>query len=353
MAGVAEGLATPDAPASNLRKAALLATDALRRDPTVVPAIRTLGVVADLAGSRRRALALFGAAQQASRRDLPTQLWLIEEAVGRDDSRGALAHFDIALRSSHRATALLFPVLVAATEDARLVEPIAAILAARPWWATGYLVNLTSKGKDTANIVEVLNVLDARRVPISEEVTVPFSQRLVAENRFDEAWSVYRIGNPHARLGILQNGNFARDSIGMPFDWTMNTNIEPFSGRVADEGDGVMNFEAASGTGGEIARQLVIASPGYYRFTGTAAGVAGTSDGALALSVQCANVPPRLLVSQQLSALPQAAASFSASFRVPAEACPAIWIRLNVSAANDGGTTEGRVDNLVLREVAP
>src|SRR5690606_28285593 len=92
---------TPDA--SSASEAARLARLALRQDATAVSALSVLGLQAQLRRDASQARDLFSYAHQLSRRELRTQIWGIEEAVGRGDIAGALEQYDRALRTSHRA----------------------------------------------------------------------------------------------------------------------------------------------------------------------------------------------------------------------------------------------------------
>jgi len=104
--------------------AAGLAREALSRDVTVVAAWRTLGLELETEGRRGDAERLIRFAERLSRRDLPTQLWLIEANVARNDIEGALAHYNIALRTSQAAADVLFPILVQAILSTAFAEGI-------------------------------------------------------------------------------------------------------------------------------------------------------------------------------------------------------------------------------------
>ena len=146
-------------------RARTLALAALRRDPTMAPAWRLLALAASMQGREREAARLFHFAERLSRRDLPTQLWLIEESVSRNDIPGALRHYDIALRTSLASPELLFPVLTRASGDNNVVGPLGTLLASDPPWRETFLWQLVadapvicSRAEGTVFVVEARGV---------------------------------------------------------------------------------------------------------------------------------------------------------------------------------------------------
>ncbi|MFV3464693.1 hypothetical protein ACNJFH_21305, partial [Mycobacterium tuberculosis] len=109
-AGLAAQLLTqPDRDGSYAR-AWRLAQAALQRDPMSVRAVSTLAFLAAEKGNAVQAARLLAYSERLSRRDLPTQLALIETKVQANDVVGALVHYDRALRTSKTSEAILVPV---------------------------------------------------------------------------------------------------------------------------------------------------------------------------------------------------------------------------------------------------
>lgn len=111
---LARSLSGVDARPADRALADRLGRKALRQDPTAVVAVSTLGFDAQLRGQTAEAQRLFGYAEALSRRDLQTQVWAIENSVAQGDVAAALHHYDIALRTSPDAQAVLFPILASA-----------------------------------------------------------------------------------------------------------------------------------------------------------------------------------------------------------------------------------------------
>lgn len=108
------------------------AREALREDPTAVIAVQTLATDAVARGDIIAARRLFAYSERLSRRELPTQTWAVQDAVSRGDIRAALRHYDIALRTSGYASALMFPVLASAIAEPEVRSELIRTLAARP-----------------------------------------------------------------------------------------------------------------------------------------------------------------------------------------------------------------------------
>ncbi|MCB8835101.1 hypothetical protein LJD42_26475, partial [Escherichia coli] len=115
------------------------ASDALARSPVDARAARVLGLFDALRARNRAAQFAFYYAQRLSRRDLPTQMWLIEQSVDQNDIPSALSHYHIAMRTSQTSRAILIPVLADAAENPAVAKPLAQLLRQRPnWWLDFY-----------------------------------------------------------------------------------------------------------------------------------------------------------------------------------------------------------------------
>jgi hypothetical protein len=101
---------------ATLAKVEAMAKQSLREGALNPVAIRLLGYVADVRGDREKARELMLLSQKVSRRDFGTQLWLIEDAVARDDKKQALFHYDIALRTTPSSFPILLPTLIGRAE---------------------------------------------------------------------------------------------------------------------------------------------------------------------------------------------------------------------------------------------
>lgn len=240
-----------------------LARSALRRDAGNVAALVALGLASD--GQPNQA-AILAASERLSRRDLLTQMWLIEKAVSRNDVESALRHYDIALRTSTNAPSILFPVLVGAVSDDTLLREIARTLARRPLWGGLYLQQLAQSGTDRHRIAVLFADLKGRGIATGAAADAALYDRLAEEQLFDDSWRVYVADHPGVVRDGIRNPGFANaPAVVAPFDWQVSDG-DSVSARLEQitTGSGQLVFSTTAGEGGEIARQMLVLTPGSY-----------------------------------------------------------------------------------------
>jgi hypothetical protein len=261
------------------------AAAALLRDPTAVAAARTLGFVADLEGNKVQARKAFNYAETLSRRDAATQLWLIEDAVRRNNVPDALRHYDVALRTSSLAKAVIEPVLMAATEDKTLVAPIAMMMRGAPW-TPDFLTRLIAEGPSPRNTARIVALLGMPKGDYRRDVY----RRLIIRAATAEDWPLvaqsYRIATGttpgNAALPIV-DPDFRKAGPFIPLDWQFPSSPEIFTERTEN------GLSVVARGDGAVARQLTLLPPGRYR-------IAITTDGALPLSagLTCSHSGPSI-----------------------------------------------------------
>lgn len=154
-----------------------LAQGALVREPTANVAARVVGMVADKRGRTGNALRAFAYGDALSRRDLVTQLWLIEYFVRRGDVPRVLQHYDAAASTSSDATRLLFPIIVSAVSEKQIIEPLAAMLSRRPFWLPTLLSQVVNNAADRDHAKALIDSLKRRGVPIPDYVQADLDKR--------------------------------------------------------------------------------------------------------------------------------------------------------------------------------
>ncbi|MFM9977259.1 MAG: hypothetical protein ACKVOP_04350 [Sphingomonadaceae bacterium] len=146
-----------------------LAERSLARSPTNGVAARVLGFVAAQEGDLPAAFGAMRFAHALTRRDLATELWLIEYHVQRDDVPRVLKHFDAAASTSQQAMGTLFPILITAVEDDRLVMPIADTLKRDPWWSQSLLRGMADQSTAPDNVWRLFAELSRSGIAIQGE----------------------------------------------------------------------------------------------------------------------------------------------------------------------------------------
>ena len=321
---------------ANRATAAALAKQALARDPTAIAAVRTLGLIADQDGKTSAASRAFGYAEQLSRRDFATQLWLINAQVAREDAAGALTHFDRALRTSELAGPILMPILVAATEDSRLIAPIAAQLANRPPWRDDYVAALIATGKSLPEVTDLI-----ARVGNARELR-EMAARDASSGRYNLALKIYAraggaVGKPMS--GFASAGDF------VPFDWEL-INVGAVATNLLDTGsNSVLEFSVNTGQGGDIARRLTTFRPGRYRLSSEVKMDRASASSRLLWQISCAEQPNMLAELVIDTKNPRQEVDLT----VPASGCAVQWLRLMMPNNDSGGVIGGRVEAVSIR----
>lgn len=331
-------------------RVASLVQAALERDTTVAAATRSLALVEATRREAAKSEELFRLAARVSKRDLFTRLWLIEERVAAGDTAGALYQYDLALRTSSRAPNLLFPILIKATSDQALIEPLAAMLATRPPWADDFLPRLYAEGPSLSSLTLLSERLGSRGFPLRPQLVSLLVARLADARDFDRAWQLYRSQGGHsaARADEVRNGNFSSVDTYPPIDWLLSADPELAVARQlkpGSNGDQALYFNVGTVGAGFIARQLLRLQPGRYRLTATAGGISAGS--APSWVVTCLAKSETVIFRFSVPASRDEGQSHSARLTVPAD-CPLQLLYLNAGPAAELGLATAWIDSVSL-----
>lgn len=337
----------------SLGEAAGLARDAIRRDPTNVAALRALALVAAVRGEMPAAERLMSFSETLSRRDLATQLWLIEANVQSNNIEGALHHYDRALRTSLVAGEMLFPVLVDASASPDVLMPVARLVGARPIWWTDFARKLVADSRSPVAIATILSALHLDPHIVAErDLLVAAFNRLIAAGAYAPAFALYRRATrlpDNSPALILRNGDFQADNSIPPFDWAL-VDQSDLAARIEAPAVGgndlALVFSASEGTSGEVARQFIVLPPGQYRMTARAGNVSGEPRELPQILVSCA-ADPRNVLDLHLQPSPATGAAISQDFDVPAN-CPGQWLSIRANGPMNGAGPESWIDSIAI-----
>jgi len=286
-------------PAGQVRRHAVAA---LRRSPTLASPARDLGLLALLRRDMARADAHLGYAETMSRRDVPTQLWLIERRVAANDAPGALLHYGVALQVSPETSAQLFPVLASALGQDNLVRPIGDLVRRGPSWNSQFLYYVNANATDLPNLAALYLYLNHRRTPLDRVHIWGAISRLLQAGELDAAASVYSIADPAWRRGDLAaqlDGGFDRDGDMPPFGWELETGLAWRAARPGTAGDRALHLAIPASSPGTAsppaARRLLLLRQGAYRLTGRFGRAEGSGQGLLHVALACSGGAPSTL----------------------------------------------------------
>lgn len=337
---------------ANLGRSKQLARAALLNDPTNVAALRILG----FAASEKDQLSIFELSNRLSRRDLATQLWLIEYYVGRDDAARALTHYDAALRTSTVAPQLLFPVLAKASGDETLAPQIATVLAKRPPWAMAFLNEILFSSPSPDTLLTIFKQVAKSGPKLPQTVADGLTARMLRDYRFDLVRDAYFVaGGTDKSVGTrVKNGNFSSDQTLLPFDWTFTADEKIDAGRSPSEivaNDLRLVVQVTQANTGEAARQLLMLPPGRYALTSTAGSVPSQKLAQLAWQMTCATQTGAKFHEMILPPSANSGLRSKSEFSVPSSNCPAQWLSLRVTTQTDSDEFVAWVDNVAVTPV--
>lgn len=320
--------------------------DMLRESPLNARALRIYAYVANQRGEsavERRAMEL---AARVSRRDVLSQLWLIESDVGRNDLQGALVHYDIALRTAPEVRSLLFEQLSSALSDPGVNKAVATLIRTRPLWLPDF-VNAAINTKDNPRHLEHAIAAGGGlpNTPAFAPLRPLLLQKLVATGEFGAARRFY-LAMPGAKPATLAQPGFNRDTIEgdyAPFTWgigedpLITVGLEPYG----EENGAAARVAASFGGHGRALRRLLFLTPGTYKFSERREVAQASPDAAFRWSLSCGTATTPLQTWDASTVL----------LKVPA-GCGAQLIELTVSAGSDQGGAEAVISDLSIRPVA-
>lgn len=331
--------------AGRVQNAAALSRDALVRSPFDVRALRVFGLTEARAGREAEADDVLTLAGNWSLRDDPAHAWLVERRLRRGDYTSAFAHADTLVRRRQDIQPQVFRLFtVAGTEDPQRSLPvIARLLAARPPWRAAYMGSLSGTTGELQLAVRLAIMLEASRAPLTNDELQFLYQQLLG-NRMLEALATVReqVGRPAPGLAVT-NGGFSAGEAPEPFQWRLlqkagiaaeitSDDIRPSNRALRVDYDGYAT--------GVIAEQLVLLTPGSYRFAAEVRTEAGDAAARLAWTLSCAagGQPIALLPAGGVGVPSETWTTLSGQVEIPS-GCPAQWLRLETRAADRRSAT--------------
>jgi hypothetical protein len=320
-------------------RAAAEAAEALQRNPTLPGPARILAMQAAMRGDQRQADRLIEYSALMSRRDIPTQFWLIEQRVTANDVGGALAHFGIALQVAPSTRDALFPVLSSALSHPNLVGPIADLAHRGDSWRADFLYYV-SQNADPASAGSLFLTLARLGTPPAPPHLQGLIERLVNAGNFSGAARLYALIDRGWRLGDAAaqlDGAFTREGDMPPFGWELNQNVAWRGSRPDGPGNNALLVNLPETGEDWAARKLLLLPPGEYRLAG-AYGVFEGDRGGLRVELSCSRGGS--VVATVTSAPNAPVGRLDGALNIPAT-CTQQW--LTIQAIGNDGTAPGKL----------
>lgn len=277
---------------ATLAKVEAMAKESLRGGALNPVAIRLLGYVADVRGDTKKARELMLLSHKVSRRDFGTQLWLIEDAVARNDKKQALYHYDIAMRTTPSSFPILFPTLTGALNDPEVRVHLAPIVRQAPVWLPAFLSESIGTIENPANIADVL--VKSSGLPDDESyrnLSNALLAQLAGKNKFP-AFQQYFLSLKGSRADTFKAAAFTKDTVGLPYPvvgWQVADSpaIGGTFSAANDKGRSTLAAFASSSERGELLRKYMFLAPGNYRFASRFSALDGAPDSEVRWELQC------------------------------------------------------------------
>lgn len=322
-------------------RARLLANSALQRDPTAVRASLALGLTAAFAGDVAEAESRFNYADTLSRRELATQLWFIEKSVAADDTPGALARYDLALRGSPSFASTLFPILTAATGDAEISSGLNRILRTNPVWRHDFLAYFIASSTDPKALARVSSGVFSSNSRDDRRLLDQLLNKMIALGAYDLAYQAYRqaLHSPSRTDAIIRDPLFASSDPVGPFEWMLSANSDLMPEvRPAPGGNGNMLILPSNPRAdGEIARQLLRLEAGPWQLQLRVGGVAGPDQDRPRLVMTCAATPQSPLLTAIFPATSAETQRWNANVSLPTQ-CRFVWLSIAVRQPSESSS---------------
>jgi len=308
------------------------ATRALQFEPATAQAIRTVALVGELEGEPAPKMAgLIDLSQQFSRRDLLTNLRLLEREVARGDIRGALVYYDRTLRTDASAERLLFPTLAKAANEPPIAIALSDLLARNPSWGIGFLQFAIASGTADSAFVPIALRLSQQPTGLRDDLKRYFITRLADRGKWHNAFTLYRAWSP------LRATTSALAVVGSypPLDWKLASRFEASATPTAEGG---FVIEARSGAA-RVAERIIRLAPGRYRFDITSQVDNPAQALPVMLSIGCQDDTGKVLATQTVGA----GASQSIGFDVPVGICTTQNLAFDLGSGDVGNNAPMRM----------
>lgn len=338
-----------EASVGDRQQASGLARQALTEEPLAIPAVTVLALNAQLAGDSAKAERLFRHSDRVSRRELPARLWMIENAVQRNDIPQAIRHYDIALRTSKEASELLFPILSTAIEDPTIARVVAATYVNRPPWGDAFIFHLSGSNTSPETNAAFFRMLSARGIAVPEVAQAAVVNALVAKGAFEDGWTYYRTWHRTADRHHSRDPDFAAGPrTPTEFDWTpvMNDPGVTATFQHTDQG-GIFDFATSPTVGGIVLQQLQLLPAGKYRLKGVSAGIDQPHDARPYWVLACTD--GREIGRFDLPNSSENGGRFVGKFEINEDSCRAQILRLVLRPSAQLGGVTGQIERAVLQ----
>lgn len=325
-----------------LRKIEYLARMALKSEPLQDGVLRTHAIIKSGLNKNFVPDEAILTAIKISRRDVPSQFWMIEKKVNQQDVAGALKHYDAALSTSNSTRGYLFPRLAPALVDNEIREPFRAIMKRNPFWINYFLYFALEQDGTEAALADLLVDRGAWKqqsaTGIFEQILI---RKFVAQGRAMEARNFY-LGLKGADLALLRSPSFSELSANnekAAFGWEISQ--LPSSGARFDRaknGVVILSVFAAPGARAIIARKPLFLAEGRHELSVAFGDVSMPDDSGLTWRMRCLAAGEQMDFWRHSATIGAGRKRLVVALEVPSN-CQAQYLEIEIAGAQQQADT--------------
>lgn len=322
-----------------------LSEKAFLNEPFAISSIRNLALESQYQDKKENARKLMRKASELTRRDLVTNIWLIEDYAQLNDTVSSLRYYDQSLRISDEAQDLLIPNLQAGLRSPELINPMFDLLSKRPSWALEFWGEIGRIPSAVVNASKLRRKLgsDYENPTVTDQFLIT---SLLRENHFEEAERLYfsLIGkSKDSGSGIVRNSGFSVLPKFSPFEWQLFFGDQHEAGIEADKG--VLNVSTFADGGGIVAKQLIKLDDGNYIVKADQPEYQPENSDALYLELYCAERKNGKLNAIKVNLDKQ---QIRSKFRNDDAECLYFWLDVSVRPRPDQRDFEASISRLAI-----
>jgi len=309
-------------------------------DPLSERALGLYGLGLDGQGQPMTAQTAMEMGAARSLRDPVPHIWLYDHALQQGNFDKAIVHADAVIRAQPELRYTLYDSMRQLVTVPEANRALSKALSRNPPWRTEFLLRASDNPPSLTGTTALFADLQRSDSPPTNRELSQLLTSLVQAGAFQEAlflWMSVLPADQFATLDYLSNGDFRFPPSGLPFDWVIQSlpgadiAIEPTAG--AEEALHVQFYRGRIGF--RNVSKLLVLPPGKYVLGGREKAAAFDTERGTVWRIYCAGPKPRVLGASPPLKGTTDWQTFEADFEVPADTCPAQWLRLEIDARVD------------------
>ncbi|MFM9853469.1 MAG: hypothetical protein ACKVOJ_11785 [Sphingomonadaceae bacterium] len=325
------------------------AAQSLRGEPVNPRAVRLLGFAADAKGDNKNAMRFARLADRLSRRDIPSQMWLLENAVERNDVRAVLARYDIIIRSSYTLRDLLYPKLALALSDNDVRDGFVPYIRSNPAWLSNFVSIAIGASNPDALSYAIRQAGGLPKTDAYKKLETSLLGALFATQKFAEGRAFFETldGSDRALLTTTAFTDSTLDSRFAPVNWALEAGSN--TGATAEKAgkSWAMRAFALSNSTGLAASKYLFLPPGHYRFRSIQTIVTPGTNARASWVLRCMSSPAQPVIYQYDMIRTGRAAIPASEFAVSSD-CAVQRLELNLAGGDDSSGLELRLASVTI-----